>query len=148
MIVKCILDDCFSINTIDSRMYINDVREAGNNSTDKHIDHVANNAPAQGNQEHLVYTDGFASAAEREVRDRVIAHGYDNSVSNQPYATNLAKRMELVRERTSSGHDLSTMAPKDQEYVHIIIRELYPNYTPGWQHLNSTRLRAFLKKLP
>lgn len=108
----------------------------------------AANAPGNGGEERIVYTDGFASAAERQIRDSVITHGYNPNVSNQPYAANLSRRMQLIRARCHNSQDVLTLPPADRAYLDVMIRQLYPNYNPNIHYKNSRSMHTFLRNLP
>ena len=103
-----------------------------------------------GLDERIIYTEGFADPQQRAVRDQVIANGYNPAQSNQPYAKNLANKLEEMRTRKGEAHSQmpANITPQDEQYMDVMIRVLHPNYNPNAHLSNSRDFRRFLKKLP
>lgn len=55
--------------------------------------------------------------------------------------------METIHKYNSNLHDIYTLAPNHQRYLHVIIVVLYPNYDSNKHYMNSFTIKN-KKELP
>nr|YP_009469569.1 hypothetical protein [Pseudocercospora mori]AVE15079.1 hypothetical protein [Pseudocercospora mori] len=97
--------------------------------------------------EGIIFTDSFATPHDMAVRDSVIANGYNNAVSQQPYATKLSHKLDHIRSRDGHSQYPETLSPRDLEYKRIMNSVRSPIYHPNMQP-NSTLFARWLRQLP
>jgi hypothetical protein len=95
--------------------------------------------------ERVLLENGVADAPQATARNNVIANGYDPAVSQQPYASNLANKMDELRDG-----DLQLprgLLEADKNYVRTMSHHCWNNYNPNIHYQNSSTMRRFLRNL-
>lgn len=95
--------------------------------------------------ERIIYTNGVADPAEAAVRDNTVANGYDPGTSHQPYARNLAAKLEELR--NGSSQLPNNLVPADERFINALCPHCWNNYNPNRHYKNSVTMRNFLKNL-
>ena len=105
------------------------------------------NVPIGNMPEGIIFTDSFATPHDMAVRDSVIANGYNNTVSQQPYATKLSKKLDYIRKRDSNSGYPDTLSSRDCEYIRIMNSVRRPVHGKDMRP-NTTLFARWLRQLP
>jgi len=96
-------------------------------------------------EEKTVLVDGVADSNGARARDSAILNGLDTNVSYQPYARDLADKLE--RDRDGSSNIPSSILPRDQDFIRSVAPNCWGNYNPNVHYLNSRVMRSYLRSL-
>ena len=89
--------------------------------------------------------NGVADSEGARNRDNAISNGLDTNVSYQPYARDLANKLQ--QDRDGSSHIPSTILSRDQDFIKSVAPNCWDNYNPNRHYLNSRVMRAYLRSL-
>lgn len=106
--------------------------------------------------ENLFTEHGVTNGYDRNIRDGVIANGYNPNISQQPYASNLMSKVDSLQKGPSAVTGLQIpqeLNDRDKEYIDILHRYYRDHVT--MQGFNSNRhyplaagVKKFIRNLP